>query len=262
MKIIRRISSRNDDGSVTFGPTRPGSSRIRTPGSSRLISSGSSRLEDFDRGGLYVPPIPIVLEDTIQVVVTSPTTATVTWDLDPGGPAGYHRVQWGLVDPGDHQTGYSPGASYSASVGLTGLTPERTGHSYQVQSCISPGSGCSLWSPAETPLFFFTTCVTPLTYSSVDLYIDPGVTMTWTSNTAQKHRTRWRNYPSGTFNSWTAWSGLFVTSHEAELAPTLIPASGKTYQAQIQGQNRCNDLGPTPNYLIQYSEGRWRTIAQ
>ncbi len=178
-----------------------GSSASPPPGISRSFERGSSAARRFARGGRYLP---ILLSG--PTATPALTTCNIAWELDPAGPAGYHRVRHKRPSGEWTVTAWSGSASHSASVDISGLTPEHTGYFYDIQSCIAgDGSAAFDWHPGDESAYFYTTCTFPLVYSNIRVAISEGpfkyLEYRWdTQVNADQKEVRWKEGLYGGYN--------------------------------------------------------------
>jgi len=164
------------------------------------------------------------------------TTARVTWELNPSGPIGFHRVRYRPTAGGEWTvTDWSESASYSAVVDLADLE-SGTEHDYQVQSCYySNGSMAFSYAPdpADT---FETEAAGDIVFSDFEFSKNPIfqlVILHWHTDVATKDRSRWRIYGSSDQWNYTTLNVGYSTSHYDNTSMPCTP--GAIYEFLVYG---------------------------
>jgi len=214
------------------GIARDHASDIEIANASGLAVGVSSMLETVTRGGLYVP----VLLSGPTVSDITETTARVTWELDPSGPIGFHRVRYRPTAGGEWTvTEFTAEASYSAVVDLAGL-PSGTEIEYQVQSCYY-GNGTLAFAyspdPADT---FETEAAGDIVFSDFEFSKNPIfqlVILHWHTDVATKDRSCWRIYGSSDEWNYTTLNVGYSISHYDNTSMPCVP--GAIYEFRAYG---------------------------
>jgi len=218
------------ENELSGGGTESVSVRVadKISGSSRAVSS---MLETMTRGGLYVPVL--LSGPTVSLITT--TTARVSWELDPSGPIGYHRVRHRPTAGGDWiVTDWSETPSFSAVVDLSDLAPG-TEHDYQVQSC-HYGDGTLAFSYYPDPADTFETEVPAgdIVFSDFKVSKNPifqTAVIAWKTDVLTRDKTRWRIRGSDDAWTYTILDIQFRLNHSDSTTMPCTPGANFEFQA-------------------------------
>lgn len=256
------VTSKEIDRHVS-GSVLENSSRLIIPHASGRVSRLTSRLSETC-GGIYVSPVPILLSGPTVSDITT-TTARISWELDPSGPEGYHRVrhkvtggEWAVID-------FTEESGYSAQIDLGGLPPEHTKIIFDIQSCAEgDGSKAFDYYPGDDSAFFYTLCDPNVVYSNVGIYVGflGEAHFTWDTNTPTKGRHMWKShYPPLPWNDPSDWTSGYSISHNQAAYPVLILKQANIYKVKFQGKNRCGyEADWSSEYVFFYTGTGWMII--